>query len=71
MIAGIGSLQHGPGSARPEGGNNPMMMGEADALFLKRILMILVAATVATGAMAGITTVKAELASRAAITLSN
>jgi hypothetical protein len=35
---------------------------EADAPFLKRILMVLVAATLATGAMAGLATVKAERA---------
>jgi hypothetical protein len=35
-------------------------MVEADARFLKRILMALVAATLATGLMAGFATVKAE-----------
>ena len=39
-----------------------MTMVEADARFLKRILMALVAATLATGLMAGFATVKAERA---------
>jgi hypothetical protein len=37
-----------------------MIMAEADAKFLKRILMVLVAGTLATGLMAGFATVKAE-----------
>ena len=37
-----------------------MTMVEADARFLRRILMVLVAATLATGAMAALATVKAE-----------
>jgi hypothetical protein len=41
----------------------PMMtMPEADARFLRRILMVLVAATLATGTMAAVATVKAERA---------
>ncbi|HYM99175.1 MAG TPA: hypothetical protein VET25_05495 [Aestuariivirgaceae bacterium] len=39
-----------------------MTMVEADARFLKRILMALVAATLVTGLMAGVATVKAERA---------
>jgi hypothetical protein len=39
---------------------------EADARFLKSILMVLVAATLATGLMAGLTAVKAERAMIAA-----
>jgi hypothetical protein len=39
-----------------------MIKVEADAQFLKRILMVLVAATLATGAMAGFAAVKAERA---------
>ena len=39
-----------------------MITVEADAQFLKRILMVLVAATLATGAMAGLAAVKAERA---------
>lgn len=39
-----------------------MTMVEADARFLKRILMALVAATLATGLMAGFAAVKAERA---------
>ncbi len=38
----------------------------ADARFLKRILMILIAATIATGAAAGVATFRAELANRVA-----
>ncbi len=41
-----------------------MTMVDADARFLRRILMVLVAATIVTGAVAGITTIKAELANR-------
>ena len=37
-----------------------MIMAEADTRFLKRILMVLVAGTLATGLMAGLATVKAE-----------
>jgi hypothetical protein len=37
-----------------------MPIVEADARFLKRILMALVAATIATGCMAGLATVQAE-----------
>lgn len=37
-----------------------MTIVEADARFLKRILMALVAATIATGCMAGFATVQAE-----------
>ena len=37
-----------------------MTIVEADARFLKRILMALVAATIATGCMAGVATVQAE-----------
>jgi hypothetical protein len=39
-----------------------MTIVEADAKFLKRILMALVAATIATGCMAGLATVQAERA---------
>jgi hypothetical protein len=42
----------------------------ADARFLKRILMILIAATIAAGAVGGIATVKTELANRVAIVAS-
>lgn len=35
-----------------------------DTRFLKRILLILIAATIATGAVAGIATIKAEQANR-------
>jgi hypothetical protein len=45
-----------------------MTMPEADAQFLRRILMALVAATLATGAMAAIATVKAERAYSVEIT---
>jgi hypothetical protein len=42
---------------------DPMMtMAEADARFLRRILMALVAATLATGTMAAVATVQAERA---------
>ncbi len=41
-------------------------MLDADARFLKRVLMILVAGTIATGVMAGITAVKTELTNRIA-----
>jgi hypothetical protein len=39
-----------------------MTMPEADARFLRRILMVLVAATLATGTMAAVATVQAERA---------
>jgi len=39
-----------------------MIRAEADAKFLRRILMLLVAGTLATGLMAGLATVKAERA---------
>jgi hypothetical protein len=45
-------------------------MVDADARFLKRILMMMIVATIATGAMAGITTVKSELANQVAIAAS-
>jgi hypothetical protein len=38
----------------------------ADARFLKRILVILIAATIATGAAASVATFRAELANRVA-----
>jgi hypothetical protein len=61
MNAGVGSLQiELAGGQRM--GDTPMTIVEADARFLKRILMALVAATLATGLMAGFATVKAERA---------
>jgi hypothetical protein len=48
----------------------PMETLGADARFLKRILMILIAATIAAGAVGGIATVKTELANRVAIVAS-
>ena len=62
MIAQLGSLQHGLAAGQPVGGDTIMAMAEADAKFLKRILMVLVAGTLATGFMAGFATVKAERA---------
>jgi hypothetical protein len=53
MIVQLASLQH-------ELGETSMIMAEADTKFLKRILMVLVAGTLATGLMAGLATVKAE-----------
>jgi hypothetical protein len=41
-------------------------MIDADTRFLKRILILLVAGTIATGTIAGITTVKTEQANRIA-----
>jgi hypothetical protein len=60
MTPGVGSLQLELAVGQPVGGKNPMTIVEADARFLKRILMALVAATIATGCMAGVATVKAE-----------
>ena len=60
MTPGVGSLQLELAVGQPVGGQNPMTIVEADARFLKRILMVLVAATIATGCMAGIATVQAE-----------
>jgi hypothetical protein len=60
MTPGVGSLQLELATGQPVGGNNPMPIVEADARFLKRILMALVAATIATGCMAGLATVQAE-----------
>jgi hypothetical protein len=45
-------------------------MLDADVRFLKRILMLLIAGTIVTGAMAGITVVTGELANRVAIVAS-
>jgi hypothetical protein len=41
-------------------------MLDADTRFLRRILMVLVAGTIATGVVAGITAVKTELTNRIA-----
>lgn len=60
MTPGVASLQHELAFGQPVGGNHPMTIVEADARFLKRILMALVAATIATGCMAGVATVQAE-----------
>lgn len=60
MIRGVGLLQHELAGGQHAGGDNSMTMVEADARFLRRILMVLVAATLATGAMAAVATVKAE-----------
>ena len=68
MIRGVGSLQHELAAGQSTGGDNSMTMPEADAQFLRRILMALVAATLATGAMAAIATVKAERAYSVEIT---
>jgi hypothetical protein len=62
MKLGVGSLPLELAVGQPVGGNNPMTIVEADAKFLKRILMALVAATIATGCMAGLATVQAERA---------
>lgn len=62
MIAQLGSLQHELALGQVGGGETSMIMAEADAKFLKRILMVLVAGTLATGLMAGLATVKAERA---------
>jgi hypothetical protein len=62
MILPLPSLQSELAFAQPRGGDKSMTMVEADARFLKRILMALVAATLATGLMAGVATVKAERA---------
>jgi preprotein translocase subunit SecG len=62
MIAPLGLLQHELATGQPGGGDTTMIMAEADAKFLKRILMLLVAGTLATGFMAGFATVKAERA---------
>jgi hypothetical protein len=61
MNPGIVSPQLELAVGQPLGGNIPMTI-EADARFLKRILMALVAATIATGCMAGLATVQAERA---------
>jgi hypothetical protein len=61
MIAPLGLLHHELALGQP-GGDKTMIMAEADAKFLKRILMLLVAGTLATGLMAGFATVKAERA---------
>jgi preprotein translocase subunit SecG len=66
MIVQLGSLQHELAMGQAGGGETSMIMAEADAKFLKRILMALVAATLATGLMAGLATVKAERAAIAA-----
>lgn len=60
MIRSVGLLQHELAQGQPSGGDTTMTMPEADAQFLRRILMALVAATIATGAMAAIATVQAE-----------
>jgi hypothetical protein len=62
MIPYVGSLQPELAVGQPSGGDKSMTMVEADARFLKRILMALVAATLVTGLMAGLATVKAERA---------
>ena len=62
MIAPLGLFQHELALGQPSGGDKTMIMAEADAKFLKRILMLLVAGTLATGLMAGFATVKAERA---------
>jgi hypothetical protein len=60
MIARLGLLQHELAMGQAGGGETSMIRAEADAKFLKRIFMGLVAATLATGLMAGLATVKAE-----------
>jgi hypothetical protein len=62
MIAPLGLLQYELALGQRGGGETSMIMAEADAKFLKRILMVLVAGTLATGLMAGLATVKAERA---------
>lgn len=62
MIVPIGLLQHELAFGQPGGGEKSMIRSEADAKFLGRILMLLVAGTLATGLMAGLATVKAERA---------
>ncbi len=66
MIHPVGSLQHELALGQPLGGETSMTRVEADARFLKSILMVLVAATLATGLMAGLTAFKAERAMIAA-----
>jgi hypothetical protein len=62
MISPLGLFQHELALGQPGGGDTKMIMAEADAKFLRRILMLLVAGTLATGFMAGLATVKAERA---------
>jgi|SoiMetStandDraft_2_1073263.scaffolds.fasta_scaffold74578_4 hypothetical protein len=62
MIAPLGSLHNELALGQPGGGDKTMIRAEADAKFLRRILMLLVAGTLATGLMAGLATVKAERA---------
>ena len=63
MTAGIGSARHELMFDQPSEGMEVMItQPEADARFLRRILMALVAATLATGTMAAVATVQAERA---------